>query len=440
MGGDELAAFLDAVAARDGELNALVHLDRSVLEPADGRIPDGPLSGRTVVIKDNIAVRGAPWACGSATRRGGPVAARDAAVVRRLRAAGAVVAGTTNLDEFAMGASTESSVWGPTRNPWDRERSPGGSSGGSAAATAAYGVLSLGTDTGGSIREPAAQCGVVGVKPSRGSIPLDGVVPFASSLDTVGPLARTVADAALVHDVIGGWGSTLRTAAAGGRVAPGLADVTVGVIEQMSGERNAPEIREAFGRAYEAFAALGARMAQVSLARTGEALQTYFAISSVEALLVLESHVGLGELGDEARHRLEIGRSLHDTAQWRDALGIREMVAYDVTRCFETCDLLISPTMPLVAPPLGRRGVDDPLAVPRTDWWTVEANLAGIPAMSFPCGSGSETGMPVGLQLMAPHGMDARLYRVAAAIEPILAQTRGEGALRTAPEHPHSPT
>lgn len=417
-----LETLSDAIATREGTLNTLVHIDHTAWDPG-AALPDHPLCGRPVVIKDNTAVRGAPWACGSATRRDGPAAERDALVVRRLRDSGAVLIGTTNLDEFAMGASTESSAWGPTLNPWDHERSPGGSSGGSAAAAAAYGVLALGTDTGGSIREPASQCGVVGVKPSHGSISLDGIVPFAPSLDAVGPIAPTVGDAALVHDVISGSGQTFQDAAEGGLIGQSLADVTVGVVEQMSGDRNSPEIQEAFHRAYEALAARGARMVQVSLARTGAALHAYYTISSVEALLVLESHAALGELGDEAQQRLEIGRSLVDTAQWRDALGVRELIAYDIAGCFESCDLLISPTMPLVAPPLGRRGVDDPLAVPRTDWWTVEANLAGIPSMSLPCGLGSETGLPVGLQLMAPHGMDARLYRVAAAIEPDVSTT-----------------
>ena len=409
-----------AIAEREHDLNTLVHIDHAAFDTAPA---PGPLSGLPVVVKDNIAVRGAPWACGSATRRDDPPAERDATVVRRLREAGAVIVGTTNLDEFAMGASTESSVWGPTHNPWDIERSPGGSSGGSAAAAAAYGVLALGTDTGGSIREPASQCGVVGVKPSHGSITLDAVVPFALSLDSVGPLAPSVGEAALVHDAIAGYGTTLLDTTRGAQVAPGLADVTVGVIEQMSGDRNAPEILDAFSNAIDALAARGARITSVSLARTGEVLPTYFTLSSVEALMVLESHARLGELNDEAQRRLETGRSLYDTAQWRDALGVRETIAQDVVRCFESCDVLISPTMPLVAPPLGRRGVDNPLAVPRTDWWTVEANLAGIPAMSLPCGLGAQTGLPIGLQLMAPHGMDARLYRVAAAIEPALTST-----------------
>ncbi|UYM04082.1 amidase [Solicola gregarius] len=416
---DAVRSSLSGIAARDSELNSFVHLDDAA--PGAPAVP-GPLSGRPVAVKDNIAVRGAPWGCGSATRRAERPAHRDAEVVRRLREAGAVVIGTTNLDEFAMGASTESSAWGPTLNPWDTERSPGGSSGGSAAAAAAYDVLALGTDTGGSIREPAAQCGVVGVKPSHGGVPLDGVVPFAPSLDTVGPLARTVADAALLHDVLAGSTPQLAAAAEAGRIAPMLADLTIGVVEQMSGDRNSPEICAQFVRACEALVAHGARLRHVQLARTGEALPTYYAISSAEALIVLESHAMLGELGDEAAQRLEIARTLGGSDQLREAFSVREMVARDVGHCFESCDVLVSPTMPLVAPPLGRRGVDDPLAIPRTDWWTVEANLAGVPAMSMPCGVGSDTGLPVGLQLMAPHGLDARLYRVAAAIEPDLAQ------------------
>ncbi|MGH3359193.1 MAG: amidase [Nocardioidaceae bacterium] len=413
--------LLQRIADAEPTVNAFVHLEHETFRYG-GDASDGPLAGTPVAIKDNIAVRGAPWVCGSATRLGEPPATRDAEVVRRLRAAGAAVIGTTNLDEFAMGASTESSVWGPTRNPWAPGRSPGGSSGGSAAAVAAYGVLALGTDTGGSIREPASQCGVVGVKPSNGSIPLDAVVPFAPSLDTVGPLAATVADAALLHDVIAAVGDTMRSACSVGAVAPSLSDVTVGVIAQMSGDRNSDDVRESFGHAHAVLTDRGATIREVSLARTGEALQTYFALSSVEALLVLESHARLGDLGEEALHRLEIGRALHGTDEWRDAGAVREMVSNDLATCFETCDVLVCPTMPLVAPPLGRRGVDDPLAIPRTDWWTVEANLAGVPAISLPCGVGRETGLPVGLQIIAPHGKDARLYRVAASLEPDLGQ------------------
>jgi len=408
-----------AIAEREHELNTLIHIEEAAF---DAEARPGALSGRPLVIKDNIAVHGAPWACGSATRRDDAPAHRDAEVVRRLRDAGAAIVGTTNLDEFAMGASTESSAWGPTHNPWDPERSPGGSSGGSAAAAAAYGVLALGTDTGGSIREPASQCGVVGMKPSHGSVPLDAVVPFALTLDFVGPLAPTVVDAALVHDAIVGAGTAMHDAARAGQVEPGLADLTIGVIEQMSGDRNGPEILDAFAHARDAIAARDASLRQESLAHTDDVLRTYFTVSSVESLMVLESHARLGELGDEAQHRLEKGRMLYDTARWRDALTSRRTIARDVARCFESSDVLICPTMPLVAPPLGRRGVDDPLAVPRTDWWTVEANLAGIPAMSIPCGLGAQTGLPVGLQLMAPHGMDARLYRVAASIEAALPQ------------------
>lgn len=415
----EAPALLQRISDTEPIVNALVHLDRDAfgrLEAATG----GPLAGRPVAIKDNIAVRGAPWVCGSATRRG-ETAGRDAEVVLRLRDAGAAVLGTTNMDEFAMGASTESSVWGPTHNPWDPGRSPGGSSGGSAAAVAAYRVLALGTDTGGSIREPASQCGVVGVKPSNGVVPLDGVVPFAPSLDTVGPMAATVADAALLHDVIGAHGDAMRAAAGVGSLSPALSDVTVGVVAQMSGDRNSADVRHGFARAYAALADRGAVIREVSLARTGEALPTYLTLSSVEALIVLESHARSGRLGDEAIHRLEIGRAQYDSDEWREAVGVREMVTYDLAGCFETCDVLVCPTMPLVAPPLGRRGVDNPLAVPRTDWWTVEANLAGVPALSLPCGLGPETGLPVGLQLMAPYGKDARLYRVAASLEPDLA-------------------
>ena len=419
----DVASVLARMRELEPHINAMVHIDA-----AEAHAPDredglagsaGPLSGRVVVVKDNIAVLGAPWACGSATRRGEPPASRDAEVVHRLRAAGAIILGTTNLDEFAMGASTESSAWGATHNPIRLDRSPGGSSGGSAAAVAAYGVLALGTDSGGSIREPASQCGVVGMKPSSGAIPVDGVVPFAPSLDTVGPLARTVAETALLHDVAAGTDRAMlmSSAAAHGAQMARLDGWTIGVVTQMSGSRNAPEVIERFERATALLHVLGAGLVEASLPRTGQALRTYFELSSVEALLVLESHVRLGDLGPEAMHRLEQGRALIGTQVWDDAQVAREQITLDLDECFARCDLLISPTIPLVAPPLGRAGLDDPLAIPRTDWWTVEANLAGIPAMSLPSGLDLVTGLPVGLQLMAPRGRDALIYEAAAALE-----------------------
>lgn len=403
--------ILDAIDRREPDINSLVYLDQDATQNID----DETSAGYPVVfVKDNIAVRGAPWACGSATRMD-QSATRDSAVVTLLRQAGATILGTTNMDEFAMGASTETSAWGPTRNPWDAARSAGGSSGGSAAAAAAYGALAVGTDTGGSIREPAAQCGVVGVKPTHGQISVDGVVPFAPSLDTVGPLAPTVSSAAWLHDVMASSGKAMTRAAEAGARKQRL-DSTIGVVSEMSTDHNSPEIIEALDRTIRELTDMGANVVTVSLPSAVVALNTYFVLSSVEALPVLEHHAQIGALGIEAQYRLDQGRALVDTPAWQDALIDRDRITSELEQLFADCDILLTPTMPLVAPPLKRADLDDPLLIPRTDWWTVEANLAGIPAMSFSAGVGRDSGLPVGMQLMAPKHHDADLYFTAATL------------------------
>lgn len=401
---------------RETELNVFVHLDEGALTAP--RLP-GPLSGRWVAIKDNIAVRGAPWGCGSSTRNNLPPAAEDAEVVRRIRAAGAVVVGTTNMDELAMGASTETSTLGPTRNPLDPTRTAGGSSGGSAAAVAAYDVLAVGTDTGGSIREPAALCGVVGVAPSPGSVPTDGVVDFAPSFDRVGPMAATVAEAALLHEVLAARGGLVDAAGAGAR--DGLAGRCLGVITPMSGHRNSPTVLERFDLGCAALEALGASVVPISVPRFGDLLDVYLTLTRVEALPVLEQHAAMGELGAEAASRLRHARDLIGTAEHTEALEVREQIRVDLAARWTECEVLISPTVPLTAPLLGRAGMADPLARPRTDWWTVEANLAGVPAATVPAGPDAPPGgLPVGVQLMAPAGADERLYFFAGALEAAL--------------------
>ena len=415
-----------AIAERDGELGAFVHVAD---DPGDadsgtdlGRVGDGLLAGEVVAVKDNIAVAGAPWACGSASRRDLPRTHGVAEVVTRLRRAGAHVVGTTNLDEFAMGASTESSAWGPTRNPWDPRRTAGGSSGGSGAAVAAYDVLALGTDTGGSIREPAAFCGVVGVAPSPGTVPTDGVVDFAPSLDRVGPMGPDVSRTAALHDAIAGasvpGGPGVLAAAAEAGARGDLTGWRLARVAPMSGERNDPGVLAAFDAAVTALEDRGAEVEEVTVPRFGDLLDVYLAVTSVEALPVLAEHEGRG-LGDEALSRLEVGRRLAGTAEHAEGLRLRRLITADAREVLERCRLMISPTVPLVAPLLGRAGMDDPLARPRTDWWTVEANLAGLAAMSLPIGRSD--GLPVGLQLMAAPGDDAALYRVGAALEGALA-------------------
>lgn len=404
-------AALAAIAERDARIGAFVHVESELPAAASS----GPLAGIPVAVKDNIAVRGAPWACGSATRRDRPRDHDDAEVVRRIRRAGGLIVGTTNLDEFAMGASTESSAWGPTRNPWDESRTAGGSSGGSAAAVAAYGVLGVGTDTGGSIREPAAFCGIVGSVPSPGTVPTDGVVDFAPSLDRVGPMAPDVAGAAVLHDVMAGDESWSCVTAARRGVGPeALAGWRIGRVVPMSGERNAPGISARFEEALGVLEGLGAQIVDVAVPRFGDLLDVYLAVTSVEALPVLQEYAE-AELGPEARSRLEIGERLVGTDEHAEALLLRDRIAADARAAFSGCRLMVSPTVPLVAPPLGRPGVDDPLARPRTDWWTVEANLARLAAISVPVGLSD--GLPVGLQFMAAPGDDPALYHAAAALE-----------------------
>ncbi|MGI8767715.1 MAG: amidase [Propionibacteriaceae bacterium] len=419
LGPDDLDRLLTRIAAVEPIINALVHLD---VEGAEAAIAapraEGPRSGRVVVVKDNIAVVGAPWAAGSATRRDRGPAVKDAECVRRLRRAGAVVLATTNLDEFAMGASTATAVHGPTFNPHDPTRTAGGSSGGSAAAVAAYGVLALGTDTGGSIREPAAQCGVVGVKPSHGSISSAGVVPFAPSMDVVGPLASDVAGAALLHDVLDRRRScAMSAAAAAGRASGSLAGERIGVVTQMADVRNAAEVRDRFAAALGLIEGLGARLDPVTVPSIAGSLQTYLELSSVEALGALADHIEHPELGEEVARRMDLARQIVGTERHRAALASRERIRGRLLVTSTRFDALISPTMPICAPPLARPGLDDPLAAPRTDWWTVEANLAGLAALSLPFGCGTDSRLPVGLQLMVRPGHDADLYRIAAVIE-----------------------
>jgi aspartyl-tRNA(Asn)/glutamyl-tRNA(Gln) amidotransferase subunit A len=419
------AQVLAAHSARTDETEPLVHalVHRVSVHESYGVEKAAPsvhatLGGLPVVVKDNVAVAGLPLTCASRTRVADAPPDRDAELVRRIRAAGGVVTAKANLDEFAMGASTETSCFGPTHNPVALDRTPGGSSGGSAAAVAAHQApLAIGTDTGGSIREPAAQCGLVGVKPTLGSVPTEGVVPFAPSLDQPGPLARAVGDAALLHDVIAGTDGEMAHAALRGAAAADLRGLRVAVVPELCGERNAAGVRTRFDAALDLLDRVGAEVVEVSCPSVDEGLETYFAISSVECLPTLHGPASTGLLGDEAMRRYEIGDSLVaepgtlEVAQLASLRMKEELVAG-----FEQVPVLLSPTMPTTAARLGGY-LDDPLAVPRTDCWTVVANLTGIPAMSVPCGLSPTDGLPVGLQLMAPQHHDARLYELGATLE-----------------------
>ncbi|HVX45720.1 MAG TPA: amidase, partial [Mycobacteriales bacterium] len=345
----------------------------------------------------------------------GVVAIRNSLIVTRLVAAGAVLLGRANMDELAMGASTQTSAFGATRNPWDVRRSPGGSSGGSAAAVSAgLAALSIGTDTGGSIREPAAQCGVVGMAPSPGLVPVTGVVPFAPGLDRVGPLARSVRDAATMLAVMSG---RRNLAAASGGDRP----LRVGIVEGMCGRVNRPGVLARFAAACEVLADIGAEFVRVSLPDSAGALGAYLDITSAACAPFLEPYVRTGQAGQEVLRRWQIGRALlhEDAAELAHARRMQHRLIEQTRDALERCDVLLSPTMPTTAPLLTceRAAVADPMTAPYTDCWTVVANLTGLPALSLPAGTSPDDGLPVGVMLTGPPGSDGMLLAVAAAME-----------------------
>lgn len=422
------AAHLRRIAETEPGLHALVGVDgERVLDRAravDERRRQGdvlgPLAGVPFVVKDNIDVSGQTTASGSRAHAG-VIALRDASVVARLLAADAVLVGRANMDELAMGASTQTSAFGATRNPWDQRRSPGGSSGGSAAAVAAgLAVLALGTDTGGSIREPASQCGVVGLAPTPGLVPVDGVVPFAPELDRAGPLARTVRDAALLLDVL---------TSTPGDTPPSPLPHRVGVIEQFAGPRNSPAVLARLDAARRCFDDHGIEVVDVSIPDALLALTAYMQLTSAACVPLMEPYVRTGQAGHEVVRRWTLGRALlgPDAHLLVEARAVAGRLVEQCRAVLDGCDLLLSPTMPTTAPLLAARTADagdmslhemaDPLVAPYTDCWTVLANLAGLPAASVPFGTSDEDGMPVGMMLSGPPGSDRALLALAACLE-----------------------
>jgi aspartyl-tRNA(Asn)/glutamyl-tRNA(Gln) amidotransferase subunit A len=457
-GGLTSAELVEGALARaealQGRLGAFVHLRgeaaRQEAAAADAHRrrhgPRSPLDGVPVAVKDNMAQAREPCGCASRILEGyrSPF---DATVIERLRAAGAIVVGRTNMDEFAMGSSTEHSSHGPTRNPWDLARSPGGSSGGSAAAVAAGIVpLAFGSDTGGSIRQPAAFTGVVGLKPSYGRVSRYGLVAFASSLDQIGPLARTAADCAAALDAISGHDprdSTslpeppTRTAEALGGGAGGT---VIGLPrEYLSGEGCDPEVARAVFDAARELEKAGATLREVSLPHTKYAVATYYLICTAEASSNLArfdgvrygkraaSVAGLTEMyersrsegfGGEVKRRILLGTYVlsagYYDAYYRKAQQVRSLLRRDFEQAFETCDALLTPTAPETAFALGERTAD-PLRMYLSDVFTVSINLAGVPAISLPCGLVG--GLPVGLQLIGRAADDATPLRLADAFQ-----------------------
>jgi aspartyl-tRNA(Asn)/glutamyl-tRNA(Gln) amidotransferase subunit A len=449
-------------------LNAILWRDDDAAiaeaEALDGRRTDDSdvtprrLAGVPVLVKDNIATLELPTTCGSRMLEG-YVSPFEATVVTRLREAGAVVVGKTNMDEFGMGSSTEHSAYGPTRNPLDPTRVPGGSSGGSAAAVAA-GItrVALGSETGGSVRQPAAFCGVVGVKPTYGRVSRHGLVAFASSLDQVGVLGRTVDDAALALEAIAGLDPMDATSAEtpvpsyrGGsaHVSDGLPlrDVRIGVPKEYFPASLDARVKARVDHAAELLKIAGARVETVSLPHTSLAIPVYYVIAPAEASSNLARFDGvrfgrraaadtLAEMyertrsagfGDEVTRRVLIGTYVlsagHYDAYYRRAQEVRALVAQDFSDVFDAVDLLLTPTTPTPAFPLG--AVTDPYEMYLNDVFTVTANLAGVPAMSVPVGR--VDGLPVGAQLVAPHFGEALMFRAAYALERALVV---EGAAR----------
>ncbi len=416
---------------------------------ADARRAEGneaPLLGLPLAIKDNLSTRGVETTCASRILKG-YVPPFDATVVERLKAAGAVLLGKTNMDEFAMGSSTENSAFFPTHNPWDLERVPGGSSGGSAAAVAAGEALAaLGTDTGGSVRQPASLCGLVGVRPTYGRCSRYGLIAFASSLDQPGPLTRDVRDAALLMQVMAGhdprdattWQAPVPdyVAALGEGDLHGL---RVGVPKEYFVEGVEAAVEQAVRSAIETLAELGAEIVEVSLPHSETGLPVYYLIAPAEASANLARFDGIrygyraeartleelyfrtrGEgFGPEVKRRIMLGTYAlsagYYDAYYRKAQQVRTLIRRDFDRAFEQVDVIVGPTSPVTAFRLGER-TDDPLQMYLADIFTLSQALAGIPALSLPCGF-DEAGLPIGLQIAAPVLQEATMFRVAYAYE-----------------------
>lgn len=471
-------AHLDRIDAVEGSLHAFLKVDHDgALEQAaaaDAARKAGeatsPLAGVPVAVKDNIATLGLETTAASRILEGWKPP-YDAHVVERLKAAGMPILGKTNLDEFAMGSSSEHSAFGPTYNPWDLERVPGGSGGGSAAAVAAFEApLALGTDTGGSIRQPAAFTGTVGVKPTYGAVSRYGALAMGSSLDQIGPAARTVLDAALLQDVIGGhdqrdhtsmnreWPSAADAARAGAE-SRSMAGLRIGVAKQyLDGEGIDAEVLDNFNATLERCTALGAEVTTLDLTTTEYAVAAYYLLMPAEVssnlarydsvrfgLRVMPEGQATTErvmsatraagFGDEVKRRILLGTyalsSGYYDAYYGSAQKVRTLLQREFDDAFTKVDVLAAPTTTEPAFKVGAN-VEDPMAMYLADLTTIPANLAGLPALSLP--SGLVSGLPVGVQFMAPAGEDARLYRAAAALEQDFVSDWGGTLLAQAPE------
>jgi aspartyl-tRNA(Asn)/glutamyl-tRNA(Gln) amidotransferase subunit A len=472
-------AHLDRIQAVDGDVHAFLHVNQNAIAAAksiDSRRAAGddlgPLAGVPIAVKDVLCTQDMPTTSGSKILEGW-VPPYDATPVAKLRAAGLVPLGKTNMDEFAMGSTTEFSAYGPTHNPWDLDRIPGGSGGGSAAAVAAHEApLALGSDTGGSIRQPGAVTGTVGVKPTYGGVSRYGAIALASSLDQIGPVSRTVLDAALLHDVIGGhdpkdstsipdaWPS-MAAAAREGLQADTLRGLKVGVVKELAGgEGFQAGVTQRFQETVAILESAGAEVVEIDAPSFAYAISAYYLIlpaeassnlakfdsvrfglrvtpengATVEDVMAATREAGFGP---EVKRRIILGTYAlsagYYDAYYGSAQKVRTLVQRDFAAAFEQVDLLVSPSAPTTAFPIGER-IDDPLAMYLNDLTTIPANLAGVPGMSIPNGLAPEDGLPTGVQLMAPQREDARLYRYGAALERLLEQQWGRPLIDSIPD------
>lgn len=459
----ELAtACLDRIEALNPKINAFLFIDREgALKTAaevDAKRQAGEelhrLAGIPIALKDNMVTRGIPTTCASKIL-GDWRPPYDATIVKKIHEAGLPVVGKTNMDEFAMGSSTEHSAFGPTLNPWDIERIPGGSGGGSAAAVAAYMVpLALGSDTGGSIRQPGAVTGTVGAKPTYGAVSRYGLIAMASSLDQIGPVTRTVADAAALSELVGGYDPLDSTSlnepvphlvdgvetVAG---AKSMAGLKVGVVKELSGEGYEADVLKAFNATVKKLEEAGAEVKEVSCPSFDYALAAYYLIMPAEVSSNLARFDGMrygirvepsdgpvtaervmaatreAGFGDEVKRRIILGTHVlsagYYDAYYGSAQKVRTLIQRDFARVFEEVDVLVSPTAPTTAFKFGDK-IDDPMAMYLNDVATIPANLAGVPAMSVPNALSSE-GLPIGFQIIAPAHHDLKMYQAAALVE-----------------------
>ena len=467
-------AHLDRIADVDGQVKAFLHVDSdgalAQAKDVDARRAKGeklsPIAGVPLALKDVLAQKGIPTTAGSKILQGWRPP-YDSTVVSKLKDAGVVIMGKTNMDEFAMGSSTENSGYGPTFNPWDLTRTPGGSSGGSAAAVSAFEApLAVGSDTGGSIRQPAALTGIVGVRPTYGAVSRFGLIAYSSSLDQAGPFGRTVLDTALLHEVMAGHDAKDATsinapvpAVVNAAKSGDVKGMKIGVIKQLQGEGYQQGVQTRFDESLQVLAGLGAEIVEVDCPSFEYALAAYYLIApsecssnlarfdamryglrtgdidgaSAEAVMSATRDAGFGR---EVKRRIILGTyalsSGYYDAYYGSAQKIRTLIIQDYAKAFAQADVLVSPTAPTTAYKIGEK-VDDPMAMYLGDVATIPVNLAGICGMSLPAGLADEDNLPVGFQIMAPAMQDQRLYQAGAALEAALLSKWGAPILNQAP-------